>query len=313
MAAALIEAVHAVRAALAGVRDAQPVYLRTGEKAEVLRELVAAEAELAALRLRVMASAGDLAERDGARDVAGWLAASLPVDGRAARSDGRLAEALERWLLLSEALAEGRVSLEQARVIASALDRVADTLTTAQRVEAEELMVAEAKSLDPRRLAVLGRRLQAVVGQDDGEAAEALLLAQEEQDAARRTSLTIRPQGDGTTRISATVPDAVGVRLRTCLEAFAQPRKQALEADGRRAPYDRLLGQALRDLLERLDVDLLPHHGGDATTLFVMMTLDQLRAELATASLGLGGRRPDRGRGPPAGLRGRDHPGRPRR
>ena len=213
----------------------------------------------------------------------------MPVDARAARSDVRLADALDRWLLVAGALADGRLTLEQARVIAAALDRVADTLTTDQRAEAERLMVAEARSLDPRRLAMLGRRLQAVVGQDDGEAAEAMLLAEEERSAAARTSLTIVPNGDGTTRIAGTVPDAVGIRLRTCLEAFAQPRKQALEADGRRAPYSRLLGQALRDLLERIDPEQLPHHGGDATTVFVAMSLDQLRSELATASIGLAG------------------------
>lgn len=287
MASAIGEAVVAARATLLGVRDAQPLYLRTEEKGDLLRELTALEAQVAELRLRVLTSAGDLAERDGARDIGGWLVAAMPVDGRTARSDARLAAAMHRWLLVADALAEGRVTLEQARVIVAALDRVADVLTSEQRAEAEGLMVTEAKELDPRRLAVLGRRLQAVVGQDDGQAAEALLLAEEEQGAAELTSLTIRPQGDGTTRITGTVADAVAVRLRTCLEAFAQPRKQALDADGRRAPYARLLGQALGDLLEHLDPADLPHHGGDATTVFVTMTLDQLRSELATASFGL--------------------------
>jgi len=91
------------------------------------------------------------------------------------------------------------------------------------------------------------------------------------------------------TRIEALVPDAVAHRLRTCLEAFAQPRRTAYEADGKRLPYPKLLADALRDLLERIDPAALPHHGGDATTVFVTMTLDQLRDELATAGLGFDG------------------------
>lgn len=91
------------------------------------------------------------------------------------------------------------------------------------------------------------------------------------------------------TTIHGLVPDAVAHRLRTCLEAYAQPRKMAYQADGRRIPHPKLMADGLRDLLEGLDTSRLPHHGGDATTVFVTMTLDQLRAELAAVGLGLGG------------------------
>jgi hypothetical protein len=50
-------------------------------------------------------------------------------------------------------------------------------------------------------------------------------------------------------------------------------------------PYPRRLGHAFCALLEHLDPAALPHHGGDATTVMVTMTLDQLRAELATAGV----------------------------
>ena len=63
----------------------------------------------------------------------------------------------------------------------------------------------------------------------------------------------------------------------------------AYAADGKRIPYPKLLADALRDLLERIDPATLPAHGGDATTVFVTMTLDQLRSELAVADLGLDG------------------------
>ena len=280
------EAVAAIRTALAGVVDVQPLYLPAQAKADLLRDLVEVEAQVAELRLRVLGVA-----RDGAHDVGAWFAAAMPVDAAVARADARLAQSLDVWPQVALALREGRLTLAQAHVIARCLDDVADMLTGDQRAEAEALMVAEAKGLDPRRLRLLGRRLHALVGQDDAEAAEALLLQAEQEAASRRTSLSITPQGDGTTRITGTVADAVGLRLKTCLESFAQPRKQALVADGRRVRYDRLLGQALGDLLERIDPGDLPWHGGDATTMFVTVTLDQLRAELATAELGFAGGR----------------------
>jgi hypothetical protein len=284
-------AVAVIRTALAGVRDAQPLYLSAQAKADLLRDLVEVEAQVAELRLRVLGVAQDLAVRDGAHDTGAWFAAAVPVDAAVARAEVRLARSLETWPRVALALREGRLTLAQAHVIVRCLDDVADALTADQRAEAEALMLAEAKSLDPRRLRLLGRRLQALVGRDNAEAAEALLLRAEEQAAVQRTSLSITPQGDGTTRITGTVADAVGARLKMCLEAFAQPRKQALAADGRRVRYDRLLGQALGDLLERIDPADLPWHGGDATTMFVTVTLDQLRAELATAELGFGGER----------------------
>lgn len=50
-------------------------------------------------------------------------------------------------------------------------------------------------------------------------------------------------------------------------------------------PYPRRLGLAFCSLLEHLDPTALPAHGGAATTLVVTITLDHLRAELATAGI----------------------------
>jgi hypothetical protein len=74
--------------------------------------------------------------------------------------------------------------------------------------------------------------------------------------------------------------------LATYLDAFTSPRQgrgpDRADAVG---PIERLRGQAFCALLEHLDPAKLPAHGGDATTVMVTMTLDQLRSELATAGL----------------------------
>ena len=105
--------------------------------------------------------------------------------------------------------------------------------------------------------------------------------------------MTMRRQGDGTTRLSALVPDAVATRLATYLEAFANPRahrgentEDAQTSDPfTRLPYPRRMGEAFARFLETADPTRLPIHGGDATTVIVTIPLASLRAELATADL----------------------------
>jgi hypothetical protein len=113
------------------------------------------------------------------------------------------------------------------------------------------------------------------------------------------------------------VPDAVADRLATYLDALTSPRhdlghdlNDALD-DGRtgtgtdpvnaapgifglpgaatpagdRVPRHRRRGLAFAALLERLDPTRLPEHGGDATTVLVSVTLDQLRTDLAAADV----------------------------
>ena len=63
-----------------------------------------------------------------------------------------------------------------------------------------------------------------MIAPEIAEQAEATRLADLEAHAADRTRMTVRRHGDGTTRISALVPDAVATRLATYLEAFTNPR-----------------------------------------------------------------------------------------
>jgi len=130
--------------------------------------------------------------------------------------------------------------------------------------------------------------------------------------------LALRALGDGTTRISGLIPDASAARLATYLHAFTNPRRgddsgrdvdPTLVEEGRNAdptlvevrakraskpgepssspvPYGRKAARAFCQLLETLDPTRLPIHGGDVTTLVVTMSLDSLRTDLATATLG---------------------------
>ena len=284
-------------AALDVVADAQPVFLSTMEKAAALRELAVLEARVSALRLRVMAAAGDVAEETGARDVAAWLAHETRTEPEVARADQRLASALDRDRpQVAAALAAGRCTTAQARVIAGALADLPARIDADTVARAEATLVAYAAEFGPGPLRRIGRRILDVVAPEVAEAEEARRLEDEERQAREKTRLSLRPLGDGTTRLAGRLPDAEAARLRTYLEAFTSPRV-ASRLDGSssdaggvltpedRMPYPRRLGLAFCALLEHLDPDKLPAHGGDATTLVVTITLDQLHAELATAGI----------------------------
>lgn len=292
----VVAAATDVRARLTAVAQTNPAFMTSQEKATALVELVAAEAQLVELRLRVLADAGDLAADTAAKDAAGWLAQHTRTSFADARDDLRLAQALDRDRpVLAGAMREGAATLAQARVIDRALTALPAAVDTDTVALAEAHLVDRAGEFGPTELARIGRRILDVVAPHVAETAEATRLAHLEAHAAARTRLTLRRLGDGTTRVSGLLPDAAATRLATYLEAFSNPRLNPtshavppIDSSGgvvARLPYPRRLGQAFVQLLESLDPTRLPVHGGDATTVMVTIALDALTADLATADL----------------------------
>jgi hypothetical protein len=295
-----------IDAAMKELDGVEPVFMRTVDKAKALVEFARLETQLAAWRLRMMATADDVAEETGARDVAAWLAHQTQRSAPATRREQHLATALEsRWTRLAAAVAAGAVNVEQAQVIAQALDELPDDLDAALLVKAEEYLVEAAAHHRPEQLRVLGRKIVDVIAPDIGEAEEAKQLAREDERAWETTSLTLTRRGDGTTRLSGLLPDATAARLVTYLDAFTSPRhSRVVEQRGTTAasrprsrgrdagavvettiPQHRARGQAFVALLEHLDPAKLPMHGGAATTVMVTIDHHSLTNELATAGL----------------------------
>jgi hypothetical protein len=294
--------------ALDEVAHVQPAYMSTADKKAALVELHRAEQRLTALRLRVLAAAGDVAAETGARDAGAWLAAETQSERRPATAELRLAEQLDKtWLDLAGALGDGHVNLAQTRVIARALTDLPDDLDPATVELAEKTLIDLAAEHRPRELVRLGRRILEVVAPDIAEAEEGRQLDDEERRARETTSFHCRRLGDGSTRISIKVPDAVADRLTTYLDAFTSPRQDDNDgstdaaavkagpgifgAPGKlvpaadKMPMHRKRGHAFAALLERLDPARLPEHGGDATTVLVTIGLEQLRKDLAAADV----------------------------
>ena len=229
-----------------------------------------------------------MAADTAARDVAAWLHHHTHDRADALRADLRLAEALDRtYRRVAEAMRQGECNLAQAHVIVQALDELPSDLDPEIKARAEVALVGYAGSFDPTHLRRIGRRILDVIAPEIAEAEEAKRLSAEEAHARKKTRLTMRRLGDGTTRISALVPDAVADRLATNLEAFTSPRRD----DGTRTdtgeylPYARRLGRGFCQMLEAIDPTRLPIHGGDATTLIVAIDFDQLQNEMGVGQV----------------------------
>ena len=289
----IVAAVGSVRSTLKSVGDANPTFMTTDDKATALAELVRAEGQLAELRLRILADAGDLAQASAAKDAAGWLAKMTRTRFADARADLVLAKALDAEdQVLATAMREGRASLAQAHVIHRAVAALPARIDADTVAQAEAHLVEQAAHFGPTELGRLGRHILDVVAPEIAEEAEARRLAELEANAAEKTRMTMRRLGDGTTRISGRVPDAAANRLATYLEAHSNPRAGADTLKGEsssdpftRLPYPKRMGQAFIQFLETADPGRLPVHGGDATTVVVTIPLASLQAELGTADL----------------------------
>lgn len=285
-----------MRAALDAVAPVQPTYMNTEEKRTALVELTRLEGQVAELRMRVLAASAEVGEESGARDAAAWLAHATQAEPATTRADGLLAQRLERRPLVAGAMRDGRVSPAQARVLTAVLEDLPAHLGAQVATDAETTLVAFCEHFRPSELRRLARRLLEVVAPEIAEAEEAKRLEDEERQALAEAYLKFQDLGTGLTRFWGALPTAVAERLKRYLQAYTAPRRAEKDDDGgcgtpsrsgsgERVPPHRAHARAFAALLELLDPDRLPEHGGDATTVVVTMTLEQLLADLATAGL----------------------------
>jgi hypothetical protein len=206
----ILAATTTAREALGAVRGVQPVFMSPAEQDAAVVELARLEAVTAELRLRVLAAAGGAADLAGARDVGVWMAHQTRADFGPARAEARLAAALDRrWTRVATGMADGVVSVAQARVVVAALEALPDHLDPALVADAETRLVAYCAEFRPRELRRLGEHILEVVAPEIAEAEEARRLEDLEQQARERTSLRTRIIGEGLARTTITHPGGV--------------------------------------------------------------------------------------------------------
>ncbi|WP_181313196.1 HNH endonuclease signature motif containing protein [Nocardioides campestrisoli] len=299
-----------VLAAVREVDRVDPAFMTTTQKRTALLELARARDQVEAVWLRVLDSAGDLAGLTGERDAAAWLAAHARMDRGTASGAQRLAGGLAHtWQATGAAVQSGEVAVAQARVIIRCLDDLASVGTDSrgvpdgqgEPVSAEVLGLAEARLIElaalhsPGELRTLGGKILSTVAPEVADETERRRLEAAERRAGAATRLTMRRRGDGSTDVHARIPEALATRLKTYLDAFTAPRTAAGPrwtpgrgivdpATGIKLPFDRVQGQAFCALLECLPAEVMPLHGGSATSLVVTVDLETLRTGLGEAT-----------------------------
>ena len=289
---------HRVTRAMAGVRDqlaavaGVPLWsMDATETTTAISEVQAAKAQLAELEARLVAQAEalDIPGRSGATSTATWLAHQTKTTPGAAHRTVRLAAGVGSHDQTRDALAEGRVHVEQAEAILRALDDLPADLDPSLVQDAEAHLLAEAEHFDARALKRFGRRLLEVVAPDAADAHEAQLLEREERDAATATRLTMWEDGHGKVHGRFTLDTLTGAALKKALLAFAAPKHQAASGPlGERRPTPERLGRAFTELIHRYPTKNLPKAGGVNATVVVTMTLDALLGGLTAARLDTG-------------------------
>ena len=186
------------------------------------------------------------------------------------------------------------VNVEQARVITAALDALPSDLDPEILAKAEAHLIAEAGNFWPEA-AAHPRSQGARGGRPGGVRRPGTPAGWRTRNAGlgRRTRLTMRRRGDGTTDLHIRVSDAVAGRLKTYLEAYASPRRGHLGPDsdrvdpdtGQRAAVRRATGPGVLLAAGGDPRPAAPEHGGASTSVVVTVDFATLRAQVSAAGL----------------------------
>ena len=280
---------ESVESALKETADVEVAFMRPEDKRAALLQLARVDAQLAALRLRVMAASDDVALDEGARDVAALAHPPHPQRPAADRRDLALAEALDRrWAQVAAGSRRGRAQRRAGAGDHARAGRASDRQDRDRGAAAGRGAPGRGGgTLRAARAAGAGTAGPGASSRPEvAEQHEAEQLAAEERRAWRRTSLVSTRLGDGTTRITHQPAGRGGnavAHLPRGVHLAAPPRAVR---GGRPGPVDVRRGQAFCALLEACDPKRLPVHGGDATTVIVTVPLESLREELGSGELG---------------------------
>ncbi|RAO24762.1 uncharacterized protein MED15_00520 [Micromonospora noduli] len=225
------------------------------------------------------------ARTQGASCTAVWLRERLRLTVPAARRLVDLATVLDTGNPgIRQALADGHLSLDQARVITDTAATVQATAGTQAADKAVSLLTDWASQFDPTHLRKLGTRILDHVAPDIADAAAQAALDAEARRAARDRHLTLSEQTDGRLRLTGTLDTETAGLLRAAIDPLTAPSGP----DDSRSP-----GQRRHDALAEvcrlaLRTGELPDSGGDSAQLVVTTTYDALTRQLSSGTLDTG-------------------------
>ena len=285
--------VAGVHAALDAMSTQGWAGLEPDEVRRLAAEIARAQSRLTA---HAMAAARTLEKSGAARDAGATstgdlLAKDFGGDRRAGDRLVRRAERLESATQTEAALAAGKVTADQADVIATGLAKLPETATPDQRSLAERTLLKDAERF---KLPDLRRRTDRIVDvyqtKRETDAFENDLLKERERCARAKTQARLWNNHDGTYSGDFTIPELAGVQLKTFLDAATAPRRDHLQAPDESMDRAHLAGIALADMIGHLPKDGLPSQGSASAIVMVTMDVDTLTDGLEAATLSDGTR-----------------------
>ncbi|MGC5310602.1 DUF222 domain-containing protein [Micromonospora zamorensis] len=221
----------------------------------------------------------------GASSTAVWLRERLRLTVPAARRLVDLAAALDTGNPgIRQALADGRITLDQSRVIADTVTTVHTSAGAQAADKAVGVLTDWAGQFDPVLLRKLGTRILDHVAPDIADAAARAALDAEAARAARDRHLTLSEQTDGRLRLTGTLDAETAALLRAAIDPLSAP----CGPDDTRSPGQRR-HDALADVCRlALRTGELPDSGGDAAQVVVTTSYAGLTRRLGAGALDLG-------------------------
>ncbi|WP_406059916.1 DUF222 domain-containing protein [Micromonospora sp. NBC_00860] len=258
------------------------------------RELIAAldaayrlQQRLAAVTLTLIREVDGrgTARTHGASTTAVWLRERLRLTVPAARRLIDLATALDTGNPgIRQALADGAITLDQARVIADTVDTVNTSADAETADKAVGVLVGWATQFDPTHLRKLGTRILDHVAPDIADAAAQAALDAEARRATHDRHLTLSEQTDGRLRLTGTLDAETAGLLRAAIDPLTTPSGP----DDTRSPGQRR-HDALTDICRlTLRTGELPDSGGDPAQIVITTTYDELTRQLSSGALDTG-------------------------
>ncbi|WP_375001019.1 DUF222 domain-containing protein [Aeromicrobium sp. CTD01-1L150] len=300
--ASVVDKLARVHEVLGSIETSEFTGLSGSQQREAATSLSRLEARVTAYKLAAVAaveSSGE-ARRQGATSTASMLSNDFGGDRRGACGTVRRAKKIEQTPQSHEAMAQGRLSAKQARVIEKALDLLPETTTDGVREACETQLVDDAPHMDLRQLQ---RQADRVVGSfirpesvDEGEND---IVQAREQRAWNTAEFWMGAPIDGTVKGGFTIPEAQAAHLRVALEALCAPQieitgpGEASRATSgvlldERPSYGRRQGWAFTHLCELLPVDRLPETNNVGPIMTINIDHQTLLDQLKVAVLSTG-------------------------
>ncbi len=235
----LVDAVVDKAHARLATGSVEPVVVTSADIEEVERITRRVEA----LRLALIAAADrqQAHRRSGHTSTSAWVASATRSAHGTAQRDVAVATALADGLdRTRSAFAAGAVSSGNARIIATTMSKLPDTLTPVERVKVETSLVRDATRMSPTRFHHAAQGALAAAERSAADVADHVenQLLEQERRAYRLATVTMHDLGDGTTKLAALLPTFAARTLHKVLQTMTSPRRDHLRKTAEAALAD---------------------------------------------------------------------------